>query len=148
MQKYWIRNKMATLGVYDINSFVSSHPSIVSLLGRSIDIFPNVGYADEKSPFMVYMFSMGIPDVEAFWHRVDHIAYLIYDTDIDRAFQIAEILIDILGKGDQISQSGGVAGTDSRILSTQLTAAYSDGPQERDGWYRMDIEFSIHHVKR
>lgn len=139
---------MATLSVYDINNWIKNHPAIMALLGRQIQIFPNVGYSDENAPFLIYMFAPGTIGVENFWYRRDHVAYLIYDTDVDRMFNIGEILIDILHKGDQISQSGGVAGTDYRILSTEFVSATTDSPTDRDGWYRMDIEFIIYHVKR
>ena len=141
-------NNVSTLAIYDINSYISNHPDIIAFLGKTINIFPDIGYADEKSPYIVYMYAPSIPDIESFWYRTDHLAYLIYDTDIDRAFQIAEILINIMGKGDEIAQPNGAIGSDYRILSSKLVAAVSSGPQERDGWYRMDIEFEIHHVKR
>lgn len=139
---------MSTISVYDINAYIKDHSDITSLLGRELSIFPTIGYADETAPFVVYFFSPYIPNVEAFWSRRDVVIYEIYDTDMDRLLNIGEIIMDLLGKGDQISQPGGVAGTDVRILSTEVVSASVQGPMERDGWYMMEIQFNIHHVKR
>lgn len=139
---------MSVISVYDINGYIKDHSDITTLLGRELSIFPTIGYADETAPFVVYFFSPYVPSVEAFWNRRDVVVYEIYDTDIDRLLNIGEIIIDLLSKGDQISQPGGVAGTDVRILSTEVVSTSVQGPMERDGWYMMEIQFNIHHVKR
>lgn len=139
---------MTTLSVYDINSYIKNDSSIITIVGRSIDIFPTIGYGDASAPFIVYYYSPIVPSVESFWMRSDAVLYSIYDTDIERMMNIGERMIDMLSKGDEISQSGGVAGTDSRILSTVLTDTSLEAPNERDGWYKLDLEFVIHHVKR
>jgi len=139
---------VTTLSVYDINSFIKNDATITSLVGGVIDIFPTIGYGDASAPFMVYYYTPIIPSVEAFWMRSDAVLYSIYDINIERMMNISERIIDMLSKGDQISQSGGVAGTDSRILSTVLTDTSLESPSERDGWYKLDLEFVIHHVKR
>lgn len=139
---------MATISVYDINLYIKNDSQLANIAGREIEIFPAMAYEDANPPFIIYVYSQGIPSVESFWFRSDTVIYGVYDTDVDRLFNIIERLIDILGKGDQISQPGGVAGTDVRILSTQVTALEMGATEERDGWYRSDLEFIIHHVKR
>lgn len=139
---------MSILSVYDINSFIKADSEIQTLAGKEISIFPAIAYGDEAAPFIIYYYSPIIPDVEAFWNRVDNVSYLIYDTDIDRMMNIGERIMELLGKGDQISQPGGKAGTDVRILSTVVNNAAINAPNERDGWYSMELEFDIHHVKR
>lgn len=139
---------MAVISVYDINNFIKTHTNVTGFLNKEIEIFPTIGYADETAPFIVYFYSPSIPSVEAFWNRKDAVIYSIYDTDIDRLMNLGEILIDILSKGDEISQASGVAGTDVRILSTEVVSSFVEGPAERDGWYNMDIQFNVYNVKR
>lgn len=139
---------MSILSVYDINSFIQSDSDITTLAGREIPISPTIGYAEDQGPFIVYFYSPSIPSVEAFWNRVDVVVYIIYDTDIVRMLNIGERIIELIGKGDQISQPDGAAGSDVRILSTTFRSSAIDGPSERDGWYKMNIEFDIYHVKR
>jgi hypothetical protein len=139
---------MTTVSVYDINAYIKNDPTISNIAGRPIDIFPTIGYENAPAPFIVYYYSPSIPDVEAFWKRADAVLYSVYDTNVVRALDIAERMIDMLAKGDQISQPNGVAGTDFRILSTELTDTALEAPEERDGWHRVNLEFLIHHVKR
>lgn len=139
---------MTVVSVYDINSFIKNDSTISNIAGKTIDIFPTIGYGNAVPPFMVYYYSPSIPDVEAFWYRSDAVLYSIYDTNAVRALDLSERIIEMLGKGDQISQPGGKAGTDFRILSTELTDTAIEAPAERDGWYRVDLEFLIHHVKK
>jgi hypothetical protein len=139
---------MTTVSVYDINQYIKDDSTIANIAGSTINIFPAIGYGDAAPPFIVYYYSPVIPNVEAFWMRRDAVLYSIYDTDMVRMVDIGERIIELLGKGDEISQSGGKAGTDFRILSTELTDTALEPPDERDGWYKMDLEFVIHHVKR
>lgn len=139
---------MAVISVYDINNYLKANAAITSLAGKSIDIFPTIGYADTDSPFIVYYFSPSIPSVESWWMRKDLILYNIYDVDMDRMLNIGEVMISLLSKGDEIAATGGVTGTDTRILSSEFVSSFVQPPSERDGWYRMDLEFNIYHVKK
>ena len=67
---------------------------------------------------------------------------------MDRMLNIGEVMISLLSKGDEIAASGGVTGTNTRILSSEFMGSSVQPPSERDGWYRMDLEFDIHHVKK
>lgn len=139
---------MSTISIYDVNSYITNDSELANIAGHEIEIFPALAYEDVLPPFIIYVYSQSIPSVEAFWYRSDTVIYGIYDNDVDRLFNLTERLMEILGKGDQISQPGGVVGTDVRILSTQVTAVDMGAAEERDGWYRSDLEFIIHHVKR
>jgi hypothetical protein len=139
---------MATISVYDINNYLKSNAAITALAGKTIDIFPAIGYADSSSPFIVYYFSPSIPSVESWWMRKDLIEYSIYDIDMDRMLNICEVMISLLSKGDEIASPGGVTGTSTRVLSAEFVGSFVQSPSERDGWYRMDLEFNIYHVKK
>jgi len=139
---------MATISVYDINNYIKANTSITTLAGKTIEIYPTLGYADTNSPFIVYYFSPSIPSVESWWMRKDLILYSIYDVDMDRMLNIGEVMISLLSKGDEIAGAGGVTGTNTRILSAEFVNSFVEAPSERDGWYRMDLEFNIYHVKK
>jgi hypothetical protein len=139
---------MSVISVYDINSYIKNDEQLSNIAGREIEIFPAIAYEDVTPPFIIYVYSQGIPSVESFWFRSDSVIYGLYDNDVDRLFNMVERLMEILGRGDQIAQPGGAVGTDVRILSTQVTSVGMGAAEERDGWYRSDLEFIIHHVKR
>jgi hypothetical protein len=139
---------MSVISVYDINNYIKQDSELVSIAGREMEIFPAAGYEDALPPFIVYVYSPGIPNVEAFWFRTDVVIYAIYDDDITRLFDINERIMEIFGAGDQVAQPGGVVGTDTRILSTEINSIQVAAAEERDGWFRSDLEFIIHHVKR
>lgn len=139
---------MTVISVYDINNYIKQDSELANIAGREIDIFPGYGYEDAVPPFIIYAYSPNIPNVESFWFRSDVVIYAIYDDDIARLFDMNERIMEIFGAGDQIAQPGGVVGTDSRILSTQVNSIQISAAEERDGWYRADLEFIIHHVKR
>lgn len=67
----------------------------------------------------------------------------MYDTDIDRLLRIGERMIEMLSKGDAISDSGGKDGTDVRLFSTQFTGSAVGEAIERDGWFTMVLDFRI-----
>lgn len=137
---------MITPAVYDINSYLTSHPSIVAAAGKELDFYPIIGYGEESGPFVVYVAEPGIPSVEAFWNRYDSVLYTIYDSDIDRIFKLTEVFLNILSKGDEISQPDGVEGTSVRILSTYFVDSSLEEALEKDGWFRMSLNFIIYYV--
>lgn len=131
------------ISVYDINTYLTSDSELANVAGKTMNFFPVVGYGDEAAPFVIYFYSPSIPSVEAYWQRRDTIRYSIYDTDVNRLFSIGERMIYLLGRGDQIQNSGGPEPGNVRVLSTQLVTASSMEPLEKLGWYQMDLDFSI-----
>lgn len=134
--------------VYDLNSYLKTKASIVAIAGKQMSFFPIIGYGDEAAPFVVYTYIPNIPTVEAFWNRYDSVNYSIYDNNIDRLYQLTEAFIELLAKGDQISQSGGVTGTDTRIYSTYFVDATSEEAMEKDGWFKMNLNFIIYYTAK
>jgi hypothetical protein len=80
--------------------------------------------------------------------RKDVVRYSIFDTDVERLFDIAELFIETLGKADTIAKSGGVeaTGQDRRILASMQTDSSLAVPLEKEGWYRMNLDFKICNV--
>lgn len=139
---------ITTMAVYDLNSYLKNDATIVSIAGKTMNFFPVVATDNEPAPFVVYFFNPIAPNVEEFWHRYDIIKYSIFDTDVDRLFKLSERFIELLSIGDGIAQTGGVAGTDVRILSCYQTGANLVSPLEINGWYRMNLDFKLCYVSR
>jgi hypothetical protein len=139
---------ISTLAVYDINSFLSNDSSMQLIAGKTMSFFPIVGDGSETAPFVVYFISQNTPSVEAWWNRYDAVNYIIYDTNIDRLFKIGERMIELLSKGDYISSSSGKEGTDTRLFSTSFNGSSVTEAIERDGWFAMNLEFTIYYVAK
>jgi hypothetical protein len=137
---------MMTPAVYDLNNFLKNHPDVQEIAGTSLDFYPIVGYGEENPPFVVYIANPNIPSLEAFWNRYDVITYTIYDSNIDRLFKITEKFLDLLAKGDEISQPGGADGTSVRILSTYFVDSDLEEAMEKDGWFKMTLNFILYYV--
>lgn len=134
--------------IYDINEYLKSDSTLTSIAGKEMSFYPIIGDGDDNGPLVVYYINPGIPSVESWWNRYDVVEYIIFDTDIDRLLRIGERFIEILSKGDEISQPNGAIGVDTRILSTYFIDANLQEAMEKDGWFRHSISFSIHYVKR
>jgi hypothetical protein len=132
------------IGVYDINTFLKADTTLANIAGKTMNFFPVIGYGTEPAPFIVYYYNPHIPSVESYWNRYDAIRYCIYDTDVDRMFKIGERLIALLGHGDEIQ--GEVASSNVRVLSSQLVSTSVTEPIEKEGWYQMDLDFSLFSV--
>jgi hypothetical protein len=139
---------ISTLAVYDVNSYLAADSTLQSIAGKTMSFFPIVGGTSETAPFAVYFLNQEIPSVEAWWNRYDTVSYTVYDTDIDRLFRIGERIIELLSKGDAISDSGGKEGTDVRLFSTFFTGSTVGEAIERDGWFTMIIDFRIYYVAK
>ena len=134
------------ISVYDVNSYLKNDATLTSIAGKQMNFFPVIGYGTETAPFVIYYYNPGIPSVESYWNRYDTVRYSIYDSDVDRLFQISERMIALLGAGDKSGQSGGVPLGNVRVLSSQLLSSSLMEPLEKEGWYQMDLDFNIYSV--
>jgi hypothetical protein len=132
------------ISVYDINQYLKDDATLANIAGKTMSFFPAHGYGNEAAPFVVYFYYPFIPSVEAYWNRYDAVKYSIYDSDVDRLFQIGERIIELLGIADQIQ--GNVPSSNVRVLSTYLASSNFIEPLEKEGWYQMDLDFSIYSV--
>lgn len=139
---------ISTPAVYDINSFLSSDSTVQTIAGKTMPFFPIVGDGSETAPFVVYFVSQNIPSVEAWWNRYDSVNYVVYDTNIDRLFRIGERMIELLSKGDFIADPSGKEGTDTRLFSTMFNGSSVAEAIERDGWFTMNLEFTIYYAAK
>lgn len=137
---------ISTLAVYDINNYLSSDSTLQTIAGKTMSFFPIIGGGDENAPFVVYIVNHNIPSVEAWWNRYDSLSYAVYDTNIDRLLRIGERMIEMLSKGDVISESGGKEGTDVRLFSTSFDGSSLGEAIEKDGWFTMILDFTVYYV--
>lgn len=129
--------------VYDINTFLKNDSTLESLAGKIMNYFPVTATDNESAPFVVYYYNPSIASADTWWKRNDYIRYSIFDTDVDRLFKISERIIEVLGRSDEISDSGGIDGTDVRFLYSYLVSSNLVAPLEKVGWYRMNLDFRV-----
>jgi len=134
------------LSVYDINTALIADATLANIAGKTMSFFPVVATNGETAPFVIYYYQPMVPNVEAYWIRKDSIRYCIFDTNVDRLFQLSERFLYILSKGDEVAKAGGITGSNSRILSSYQTGANLSAPLEKEGWYRMNLDFKICNV--
>ncbi len=134
------------LSVYDINTALKADTTLSDIAGKVMNFFPVVATNGETAPYVIYYYQPLAPSVEAYWMRKDGIRYSIFDTDVSRLFLIAERIIARLAISDQIAQPGGITGSNSRILSSYQTGSDLAAPLEKEGWFRMNLDFKICNV--
>lgn len=135
-----------SLAIYDLNSFLKSDTQLANIAGKTMNFFPVIAYSEETPPFVIYYASPSVSSVEDWWNRYDNIRYCIYDSDVDRLYRLSERFITLLSRGDEIAQANGAQSNSSRILSTFFVDSSIEEPEEKDGWYKMDLDFRMHHV--
>lgn len=136
------------ISAYDINTYLKDDGDLSNIAGKVMNFLPIVATGSQEPPYVVYYYRPNIIDVEYFWQRCDLVRYSIFDSDIDRMYQLSERFIDLLGAGDQINQSGGCAGTNVRMLSTYLVNSSESPSLEKDGIFRINLDFKIMSVAR
>jgi len=137
-----------TLPIYDINTHLKTDTDIVAAAGKQMNFYPVVAPGTASAPYVVYYYNPLIPDPDRHWMRKDVVRYSIFDTDVERLFDIAELFIKTLGRADMIAKAGGVeaTGQDRRILASAQTDSSLAVPLEKEGWYRMNLDFKICNV--
>lgn len=137
---------MAKLSVYDVNTSLKADSALANIAGKTMSFTPITATNGETAPFVVYFYSPSIPNPDSYWMRKDNVRYSIFDTDVDRLFKISERILEILGATGSIAKSGGITGSNSRILSSYQTGSSLAAPLELNGWYRMNLDFKICNV--
>lgn len=137
-----------SLPIYDINNHLKTNSDIVSAAGKQMSFYPVVAPSNAAAPYVVYYYNPLIPDSDKYWMRKDVVRYSIFDTDVARLFSISELFIRELGRADQVAKSTGVAatGANRRILTSAQMDSSLAVPLEKEGWYRMNLDFRISNV--
>jgi hypothetical protein len=131
------------ISVYDVNAHLKNDATMQQIAGKTMNFFPVVATDGEPAPFVVYYYNPRISNVETYWERYDYIRYSIFDTDVDRLFNLSERFLDLLSIGDGVAQQGGITSNRVRILSSQQVGSSLVAPLELNGFYRMNLDFRI-----
>jgi hypothetical protein len=131
------------ISVYDVNAHLKNDTTMQQIAGKTMNFFPVVATDGEPAPFAVYYYNPRISNVETYWERYDYIRYSIFDTDVDRLFNLSERFLDLLSIGDGVAQQGGITSDRVRILSSQQVGSSLVAPLELNGFYRMNLDFRI-----
>jgi hypothetical protein len=131
------------ISVYDVNSHLKNDATMQQIAGKTMNFFPVVATDGESAPFVVYYYNPRVSNVETYWERYDYIRYSIFDTDVDRLFNLSERFLDLLSIGDGVAQQGGITSSRVRILSSQQVGSSLVAPLELNGFYRMNLDFRI-----
>jgi hypothetical protein len=130
------------ISVFDVNTAIEGDSELSNIAGKTIIPFPVVATANESAPFVIYLYQPRVPDVEQYWLRCDLVRYSIFDTDAERLFNITERFLELLTVGENHT----IASNSARILSTYQTGSSLATPIEKEGWYRMNLDFKIMNV--
>lgn len=131
------------ISVYDVNTYLKNDSTIQTIAGKTMNFFPVVATDGEPAPYVVYYYNPAVSDVETYWERYDYVRYAIFDTDVDRLFQLSDRFIDLLSIGDGVAQQDGITSSVVRILSSQQTGSSLSAPLEINGFYRMNLDFRM-----
>ena len=131
------------ISIYDVNNFLKTDSTMVSIAGKQMNFFPAVATDGEAAPFIVYYYNPSISSPDTWWKRNDYVRYSIFDTDVDRMLKLSERILEVLGRADKINQTGGITGTDVRFLSSYFIKSSMSYPLEKAGWYRMNLDFRL-----
>lgn len=134
------------ISVYDVNARLADDNTLANIAGKTMDFFPVVAPSNESAPFVVYYYQPMVPDVEQYWMRCDYIRYSIFDSDASRLYSIAERIMEILTVGDLVSQTNGIEADEVRALSSYQIGSSITNPIEKEGWFRMNLDFKILNV--
>jgi hypothetical protein len=135
-----------SLAIYDVNTFLKADTTLANIAGKTMSFYPVIGDSEETPPFVIYYATPSISSVEDWWNRYDNVRYCIYDSNVDRLLKISERFLVLLGRGDTVSESTGIQSNSSRILSSIFVDSSIEEPEEKLGWYKMDLDFQIYHV--
>jgi len=132
-----------SISVYDVNTFLKNDSTLANVAGKTMNFFPVVATDGEPAPYVVYFYHPTVSNVETFWERADYVRYSVFDTDMNRLFQISNRVINLLSVGDGVNGQNGITSNNYRILSSYQTGAGLVAPLEINGVYRMNLDFKM-----
>ena len=140
---------------YDFNAALKTNSELATVAGTTMDIFPLVAPSGQTPPFIIYYWVPGHIDISSYMIRQDTIRYHIYDSEADRCFRIANKVISMFdvgggptgpGTNETVPSATNINGVKNRVLSSWLMRAKSTEPLEKEGWYAIQLDFSVMYV--
>jgi hypothetical protein len=140
---------------YDFNDELKRNYGLKDIAGKAVKIFPMVIPNDQKPPFIVYYWLPGHIASSAYLLREDTLRYIIYDSNADRCFRISNKIISMFdvgggprgpGTDTTVTSTVNVNNTVNRVLGSRLIGSRSNQPLEKEGWYSVQLDFSVMYV--
>lgn len=91
--------------VYDINRYLSEQFNTLdaTIFGGDPPFWPTQSSPNTGVPYVRYITRETI-DGDRWWSRIATVSYAIYSFDIDQSAHIVNIMVDLLGRGDESAQ--------------------------------------------
>ena len=140
---------------YDFNTALKTNSELATVAGTTMDIFPMVAPSSQTPPFLIYYWVPGHIESSSYMIREDTIRYHVYDSQADRCFRIANKIISMFDVGGGPAGPGTDATVTSttntndvknRVLSSRLLRSKTTEPLEKEGWYAIQLDFSVMYV--
>jgi len=139
----------------DLNNELKEDYGLKEVSGKNIKIFPMVAPSAQKPPFVVYYWIPGHIESSSFAIREDTVRYIVYDSDADRCFRMSNKIISMFDVGGgprgpgvdtTVRSSVNINNTTNRILSSRLVGSKSNPPSAKEGWFSVQLDFSVMYV--
>ena len=140
---------------YDFNNALKTNSELSTVAGTTMDIFPMVAPSSQTPPFLIYYWIPGHREMTSHLLREDTIRYHIYDSQADRCFRIANKIISMFdvgggpagpGTDTTVTSATNTNGVPNRVLSSSLLRSRTTEPLEKEGWYAIQLDFSVMYV--
>ena len=137
---------------YDFNTALKTDAALAVVAGTSVEVFPMVAPSGQTPPFLIYYWMPGHIESSSYTIREDTIRYRIYDSEADRCFRIANKVISMFDVGGgprgpgvdtTVTSSVNINNVKNRILSSRLLRSRTSEPLEKEGWYTVQLDFSV-----
>ena len=141
--------------VYDFNAALKTNSELATVAGSTMDIFPLVAPSGQTPPFLIYYWVPGHIESSSYTIREDTIRYHIYDSQADRCFRIANKIISMFdvgggqrgpGTDTTVASTTNTNNVKNRILGSRLLRSRTTEPLEKEGWYAIQLDFSVMYV--
>jgi|TARA_B100001146_G_C15934942_1_gene328809 hypothetical protein len=141
--------------VYDFNAALKTNSELATVAGSTMDIFPLVAPSGQTPPFLIYYWVPGHIESSSYTIREDTIRYHIYDSQADRCFRIANKIISMFdvgggqrgpGTDTTVTSTTNTNNVKNRILGSRLLRSRTTEPLEKEGWYAIQLDFSVMYV--
>jgi len=140
---------------YDFNTALTTNSELATVAGTTLDIFPMVAPTSQTPPFLIYYWIPGHVESTSYMIREDTIRYHIYDSQADRCFRIANKIISMFDVGGgpagpgtdaTVTSTTNTNSIENRVLGSRLLRSRNTEPLEKEGWYAIQLDFSVMYV--
>jgi hypothetical protein len=129
--------------IYSINDYLQNDNDLLTTSDQDSIIFrPFLGSDDDAAPIFLYQYNPDIKSQDQYYIHTDSVWYTVLDTDVDRGFNLQNIIINILNKADRIQETA-IDDTFGRLLYSTLSRTIQRQPSTVEGYYQLSALFEI-----